>query len=220
MNIKDKVFVKNWVNIYTNFTKWDYAVNNRVFVFPWTTKLPSFIKQSNDIVVTTPKLTQKGIPFKNGDTVEVSRTQSHKEYEYTILEIINHPNNGKLICLISSNHTDKDWNKVYAQVSTENLTSITDNLGKWKIGDDFKNNFPKELFDVYYDTQQNVLFGSTMSKGIVTYYIVPKEYTVDNIAIYYGSSILYNHEECNLKDKKTTNWEILKAMCTNQKFCV
>lgn len=239
MKLNDKVYVSNWMQIYSTFSRWNDEKQIRETVFPWKTELPQYIKQSNDTVVYTPKLTQKGLPFKDGSKIEVSREQTHKSYEYTIREIIQHPENSETtICLISSNHVDNDWGKVWVQIDIKALTTLTieeqeslkhlqkekhlqalakNNLGKWKLGDNLKD-FPKELLQIFYDEDQRVLFGSSMSKGIVTYNIIPKEYTVDNIALYLSSSISYNGKGCNLSDKSVITWEKLSKMCSNQKF--
>lgn len=239
MKLNDKVYVSNWMQIYSTFRKWNNEKQISETVFPWKTELPQYIKQSNDTVVYVPKLTQKGLPFKDGSKIEVSREQTHKSYEYTIREMLQHPNDSEItICLISSNHADSDWNKVWVQADIKALTTLTieeqeslkhlqkekhlqalakNNLGKWKFGDNLKD-FPKELLQIFYDEDQRVLFGSSMTRGIVTYNIIPKEYTINNVALYLSSSILYNGEGCDLSDKSTITWEKLSKMCTNQKF--
>lgn len=239
MKLNDKVYVSDWMQIYSTFRKWNNEKQIRETIFPWKTELPEYIKQSNDTVVYAPKLTQKGLPFKDGSKIEVSREQTHKSYEYTIREILQHPNNPEVtICLISSNHEDIDCIKVWTQIDIKALTTLTieeqeslkhlqkekhlqalakNNLGKWKLSDNLKD-FPKELLQIFYDENQNVLFGSSMSRGIVTYNIIPKEYTIDNVAIYSSSCVSYNGEGCDLSDKSTITWEKLSKMCTNQKF--
>jgi hypothetical protein len=235
----DKVYVSNWMQIYSNFKKWNYITNTRENIFAWKTKLPKYINESNDTVVYTPKLTQKGLSFKNGDTIEVSREQTHKSYEYTILETITHPENTDVtIALISSNHTEKDWCKVWAQINIKALTSLTieeqeslkhlqekkhlqalakNNLNKWCLKDNLKK-FPEELVLTLYDENQNVQFGSIMSKGIVTYNIIPKEYTINKIPLYLSSKCFYNGEGCKLLNKPTTTWSALSKLCIEQKF--
>lgn len=239
MKVNDKVYVSDWGQIYSTFIKGYNKKQIRETVFPWKTELPRHIRQSNDTIVYAPKLTQKGLPFKDGSKIEVSREQTHKSYEYTIREMLQHPNDSEItICLISSNHADSDWDKVWAQADIKALTTLTveeqeslkhlqkekhlqalakNNLGKWKLGDNLKN-FPKELLQIFYDENQRVLFGSSISRGIVTYNIIPKEYTVDNVALYFSSSVLYNEEGCDLSDKPTITWEKLSKMCSNQEF--
>lgn len=239
MKLNSKVYVSNWMQIYSTFRKWNIEKQIMETVFPWKTKLPEYINQSNDTVVYVPKLTQKGLPFKDGSKIEVSREQTHKSYEYTIREMLQHPNDSETtICLISSNHADDDWNKVWAQIDIKALTTLTieeqeslkhlqkekylqalakNNLGKWKLGDNLKD-FPKELLQIFYDEDQKVLFGSFMTGGVVTYNIIPREYTVDNVALYFSSSVLYNGEGCDLSNKSTITWEKLSKMCSNQKF--
>jgi len=238
MKIGDKVFVTNWMKIYSTFRKWNNNINERVSVFPWKIKLPDYILQSNDTVVRTARLTLQGKPFKNGETVEISRVESHKDYEYTIIHhLVNVENRSEVVYLLSSNHVKTHWNKVYVQISREGITHMTpqeqkqvahlqntarlqalakDNIGKWEITSNFKDNFPKELITVYYDSNQNVQFGAGMTKGIVTYEVIPKEYTVDNISIHVCTGVYYNGEGCDLTDKKIINWVELREMCSRK----
>ena len=235
----DKVYVSNWKKIYSTFRKWDNVTNSRKNLFPWETDLPEYINEQHDTVVYTPKLTQKGLPFKNGSRVEVSREETHKSFEYTIRERITHPSNPDVtIALISSNHNDQDWLKVWAQVDIRTLTSLTVeeqeslkhlqekrhlqalakiNFNKWSLEDDLKE-FPEELLWTLYDENQNVQFGSSMTKGIVTYNIIPKEYTINGIPLYSGSTVSYNGEGCELLDKPTISWSKVSQLCTEQKF--
>lgn len=236
---EDKVYVSDWMQRYSDFSRWNNLTKSRENVFPWKTKLPKYIKESNDTVVRTPKLTQKGLPFKNGDMIEVSREETHKSYEYTIREIITHPTNPDVtVALISSNHTEQEWLKVWAQINIKALTSLTieeqeslkhlqkkkhlqalakNNLNKWSLKDNLKE-FPKELLLTLYDENQNVQFGSNITKGIVTYNIIPKDYTINGIPLYLSSSISYNGEGCELLDKPTTSWVKLSKLCKEQKF--
>jgi hypothetical protein len=239
LQIEDKVYVSNWMQRYSYFRKWNYETNASENIFPWKTELPKYINESNDTVVRTPKVTQKGLPFKNGETIEVSREQTHKSYEYTIRETITHHiNTDVTVALISSNHTEQEWSKVWAQINIKALTSLTleeqeslkhlqekkhlqalakNNLNKWRLEDNLKE-FPKELLLTLYDENQNVQFGSGMTKGIVTYNIIPKEYTINRIPLYLSSSVVYNGDGCELLDKLTTSWIKLRGLCTEQKF--
>lgn len=87
------------------------------------------------------------------------------------------------------------------QYKNEQFNSlIENNLGKWdreivnstlKVGDNDLQ-IPKEIRSVFYDSNDNVLFGSHMVKGLVTYEYLDAKFSIDNKPIYLGCSILYD----------------------------
>ena len=57
-----------------------------------------------------------------------------------------------------------------------------------------RKNVPKEITSVFYDENDNVLFGNTMIKGLVSYYYLDSKYSTDDKPIYLYCSIEYNGE--------------------------
>lgn len=72
------------------------------------------------------------------------------------------------------------------------------NLGKWNRDDIDKNKVPKEIISVFYDSNDDVLFGSTITKGIVSYHYIESKFSIDNHPIFLYSSITYGkgNKEC------------------------
>jgi len=65
---------------------------------------------------------------------------------------------------------------------------------------------PKEFISVFYDSDDNVLFGSTVTKGLVSYHYVRGEHSVDGKPIFLHSSIEYDGKG----NKDCPNPELIK----------
>lgn len=147
----DKVFVIDWGKHYSSFTKW--VDNQKQKIFPWKTELPDYSGIDHHWEYKyKPKLTLKGVPFKNGERELVSKKPVYKDYKYEVLEVYQNPNYGELtfdavkfygaghekakasnndyddtkfIYLLASTHTDNDWQKCHAQIGEEGLSLLT-----------------------------------------------------------------------------------------------
>ena len=220
--VESKVYVKDWGKSYSDFHTW--ASGNKKSIFDWKSEIPycSDTPHFHERVY-TPKLTAKGLPYKNGDTILLNDPRAFENYEYTILEKLQR--DSRIICLISSK------NGCFVQVNEEGLSSLTpkeqqlvahlenekrlqamanENLGKWSIKDNLKK-FPKELIKYLYDRNQNVQFGAGMSKGVVKYPYIHKDYTINSNDLCMGSECLYDGVGCDLTDKDTIVWSEMQA---------
>ena len=118
--------------------------------------------------------------------------------------------------LLGSLHTDKDWMKCYIVVEEEAISELTpeqyldmkfnalieSNFGKWNRNNIDKNKIPKEIISKFYDSDDNVLFGSQFVKGLVSYSYLEGKYSVDGKPIYLYNSILYDGKgNSEIKDK-------------------
>lgn len=230
--IGDKVFVSDWGKLFTNIYRW--VKGKRELVFSWNTIIPDYT--STDFhwkFIREPKLTLKGKPFKDGSTVVKESIPLYKDYEYTVLEKTER-GDGKVIYLLSSNHTEIESLKCYVQILEGGITQLTpqeqkqvkeekigvqklalrkNHLGRWRKEDDVRE-FPEELLEVLYDEDQRVCFGSDFpnTKGIVKYFYIPKEYCFEEKPIYSHSLVIYNGVGCNLTDKNTITWRDLQKM--------
>ena len=192
----DIVYVTDWGKRYSDMTKWDYDTNQRENIFPMKTKLP--------------------------DYCDIMFHSKHKNYRWEIIEIFKHPNTEKEIMLLASIHTDIDILRCYTiigeggvstltpkQVTDNNFNALIEaNLGKWdrnNLGD--RDKIPKEIKSVFYDEDDNVLFGSTMTKGLVSYHYLDGKYSTDGKPIYLGSSVLYD----GYGNKKCPNKNLIKS---------
>jgi len=138
MKVNDKVYVKNWGNVYSNFYKW--VDGERISIFDWKTKIPNY----SDVTFFherkwTPKLTLKGEPYKNGDTVLVSDIPAYKNYEYTLIECHTHPKGGEISTDFRTKGNPsakvyyypkyvwlaKSDNGCYIQITEEGLSTLT-----------------------------------------------------------------------------------------------
>lgn len=224
MKIGDKVYVSNWLQRYLSVYTW--VDGKEQLVFPWTKEIPKYSDYQFFIkVITEPNLTLKGTVNKKEPTKVIDRIPIYKNFEYTIEEIVSHPTSGNNVCLLSSKEgcwvqmsekglstlTPEDQEKIKHLETEKRLQALAkDNLGKWTVETAKHDTVPEELIKTLYDTNQNVLFGSTMTKGIVTYTYLPKDYTVNGNDLYLGGSVNYNGEGCDLTGKETTTWEKLK----------
>lgn len=230
MKINDKVFVSNWGKLYSDVFKW--IEGQRVPIWPWKTEIPIYSSPMHfHERKYKPKLTVQGKPYKDGSKELISDIPAYKDYEYTVLEKTTR-NDGKVICLLSSEKG------CYVQIEEEGLTSMTpeeqikvahlensrrlqalakDNLGKWSIKSDRKL-FPKELLKYLYDRNQTTQFGRGMTKAIIKYPYIAKEYTVNGNDLCLGWEQLYNGKGCDLSGKETIVWSELPKRFPENSF--
>lgn len=127
-----------------------------------------------------------------------------------------------LLLLISTNSSK--WQECYVIIEESGVSKLTpeqyeneqfnalieSNLGKWDRNvvngslatRDSTSKTPKEIRSVFYDSDDNVLFGSSMVKGLVTYEYLDAKFSTDNKPIYLGCSVLYDGKgNANVKDK-------------------
>ncbi len=231
MKVGDKVYVKDWGKRYSNIYKW--VNNEKVSIWKWKTKIPDHSDPTFfNLYHHRPKLTAKGVPYKDGSTILVATIPAYKNYEYTILEAKQVPMEDKIIFLLASN------NGCYIQVGDKGLSTMTieeqekvkhleteerlqalaiDNLGKWSIDSDTKK-FPKELLKYLYDTDQRTQFGSGMTKAIIKYPYIANEYTINGNAICLGWEQTYNGKGCDLTEKETISWDEMKIKFPENDF--
>ena len=69
---------------------------------------------------------------------------------------------------------------------------VEDNLNKWDRKTINKKDVPKEIISVFYDADDNVLFGSRYIKGLVSYSYLEGKFSTDGKSIYLYSSIKYD----------------------------
>ncbi len=220
MKVGEKVYVKDWGKIYTGSFS----------IFNWKTKIPDYSTITFHIkTITKPKLTKKGVPYKNGDREFVKRVYEYKSYRYTILEIVQKEDTQ--VCLIASNEgcyvqigidglikmNPEDFDKVkHLESELELQTLAFENLGKWTYENATK--FPKQLVKYLYDRNQNTLFGSNTTTAIIRYPYIHKDYTVLGNNICLGWEQDFNGKGCDLSDKETITWEELPEMFPENRF--
>lgn len=124
------------------------------------------------------------------------------------------------LLLLASTHTDKDWMKCYIVIGESGVSELTpqqykdkqfnasveSNLGKWNRKTLLKKDIPKEIISRFYDENDNVLFGSSTIKGLVSYEYLDRKFSIDHKNIFIGTSILYDGEGNN----KCPNPELIK----------
>lgn len=110
------------------------------------------------------------------------------------------------LLLLASTHTDKDWWKCYIIIEESGVSELTPkqftdeqfnalieaNLKKWDRNTIIKKDVPKEIISVFYDSNDNVLFGSSMVKGLVSYNYIDSKFSSDGKPIYLDCSISYD----------------------------
>lgn len=135
------------------------------------------------------------------------------------------------LLLLASTHTDKEWMKCYIIIDEKGVSELTPeqyenekfnafinaNLGKWDRNDMNRKNVPKEIISVFYDLNDNVLFGSDMTKGLVTYSYLESKFSIDNKPIYLHCSISYDGKgNANCPDKTLIrSFEYIKDFLEN-----
>ena len=80
------------------------------------------------------------------------------------------------------------------------------NLNKWDRKSLNKADVPKEILSVFYDSKDDVLFGTATIKGLITYQYLDGKFSTDGKPIFMFSSILYNGEGL----KKCPNPELIR----------
>jgi len=236
MEIGDKVYVNNWMAIYSEFYR--FVNGEKELIFKWKTELPQYYS-TNFFVKKKykPKLTLKGEPYKNGEKILIYNELVYSNFEYNIVESIKHPNDNNIIYLLESTTRGMFGHGCFVQIGEKGLTTMTvkeqkkvahlesekrlqalakDNLGKWKITDDFKQ-FPKELIKILYDREQRTQFGSGMTRAIIKHKYIAKDYTVNGNDLYMGWKQNYNGKGCDLTGKDTIQWsEMAKRFPENE----
>ena len=229
--VGDKVFVSNWNKEYSDVYRWTNGI--KTIIWKWKTKIPDYsstmfhwkyIYESN--------LTLKGSLNKRKPRKLVSKTPEFKNFEYTIEEITSNKE-GKLIYLLSSEEgcwiqigegglstlTIKEQEKVKHLQQEKRLQILAvQNLNKWTLETANKKDFPEELLKYLYDTNQNTQFGAGMTKAIIRYPYVSKEYTVNGNDICLGWEQHFNGKGCDLTNLETVSWNQMKERFTEQNF--
>jgi hypothetical protein len=117
------------------------------------------------------------------------------------------------LLLLASTHKEQPWMKCYIIISELGVSTLTPeqyandkfnafiegNLGKWDRNNIKKDSIPKEIISTFYDENDNVLFGSQMAKGLVSYSYLEGKYSVDGKHIYIGNCVVYGgggNSEC------------------------
>lgn len=210
MNVGDKVYVVNWGKHYSQITRRNSETKEIENIFPIQTKLPPYCGISHHWkYVYEPNLTLKGTVNKREPKKLVEKIPVYKDYKWEVLEIFKHPETGKSgyteenLLLLASTHTDKNHMKCYIIIEEGGVSLLTPeqykdanfkafiqaNLKKYD-----KTNFkdaPDEIISVYYDKDDNVLFGSCMVKGLVSYRYLESRFTKDEKPLYIGWEITY-----------------------------
>lgn len=231
MQVKDKVFVSDWGKQYSDIYRW--IGNTKCLIWEWKTLIPNY--SSTDLhwkYIYEPNLTLKGTINKREPKKLVSKTPEFKNFEYTVEEITSNKE-GKVIYLLSSKEgcwvqigeggistlSLEEQEKVKHLESEKRLQALAvQNLNKWTLETATKKDFPIELLKYLYDTNQSTLFGSSMTKAIIRYPYISKEYTINGNDICLGWEQDFNGEGCDLSDKETISWNEMKQRFPQQKF--
>ena len=83
---------------------------------------------------------------------------------------------------------------------------IEANLGKWNRETLIKKDIPEEIVSRFYDKDDNVLFGSSFVKGLVSYEYLDGKFSTDGKHIFICSSVLYDGKG----NEKCPNPELIK----------
>jgi len=124
------------------------------------------------------------------------------------------------LLLLASTHTDKDWMKCYIIIEESGVSELTpeqyannkfnafieSNLKKWDRNNIDKKNIPKELISVFYDKRDDVLFGSSVIKGLVSFRYLDRKFSIDDKHIYIGTCVSYD----GYGNSKCPNPELIK----------
>lgn len=210
MKVKDEVYVIDWGKHYSQITRW--VNGKRENIFPIKTEIPQY--SGIDFHwehIYEPNLTLKGTVNKREPKKLVSRIPVYKNYKWEIVEIFQHPTNNDKTLLLLVSHTSKG--NCYIVIDSEGVSKLTpqqyadaqfnalveSNLGKWDRNTLVKSNIPKEIISRFYDKNDNVLFGSSVTKGLVSYEYLEGKFSTDGKPIFICSSILYDgygNERC------------------------
>lgn len=235
MNIGDKVFVINWMKRYTSFTKWDCDLQQRVPVFPWNFPVSSLhYPECSERYERLPNYTKKGTINKKEPTIRGRAI--FKEFEYEVVDKIIHPSNGRTILLLSSTNESINALKTWVQIEEDGVSFLKpDDFEKKRVSDllssylgklsqdDLTKNFieslPPEIFSYLYDKNDNVLFGSSTVKGLVSYKYIDKKYSKEPYHLWCGWEIKYDGKgNKKLKGKDLVEWDELKKLFPHMKF--
>ena len=178
IDISSKVFVTNWGKEYSH---------NETTKGWFSTEIPQYSDKQFFWKIEYEELTKAGKPFKRKwDRPVKSRTPQWNNFKYEVVEIVSHPESQELICLLSSE--EGCWVIIgidgvsyltpeqYADAKFEALKEY--HKGKWTVDMRSKaqKEFPESLIGIVYDKNDNVLFGSSYTKGKVQYNYIPSEY--------------------------------------------
>ncbi len=117
------------------------------------------------------------------------------------------------ILLLASTHTKVSWKRCYVIIEESGVSKLTPeqykskkaenkrkkaekfielNLGKWDRNTLVKDDIPNEIISRFYDKNDNVLFGSSMVKGLVSYEYIDGKFSTDGKHIFIRSSVFYD----------------------------
>ena len=153
-------------------------------------------------------ITKKGTINKRNPRIYIGKKiYKYKSFEYEIIAE-SKLSNGKEVVLVASTHTDVFRLKCFVVTTKDNLYNGEKQLIQKLQYDrkdilELKNNeLPKEVLGVLYDFDDNVLVGSSMIKGLVSYNFIKPEYSKDKKPIYLSCTVNYDGVGNNqLKDK-------------------
>jgi len=208
MKVGDYVYVIDWGKHYSKLTRW--VDGKRENIFPVKVEIPQY--SGIDFhweCIYEPNLTLKGTVNKREPTKLVSRKPIYKNYKWKIVEQFVHPTytDRNLLLLVAFNSKKGDCYTVIEEAGVSELTPeqyadnqfnavITANLGKWDrkklLTMNDKKAIPAEILSVFYDKNDNVLFGSNYTKGLVTYNYLEGKFSTDGKPIYISCSVSYD----------------------------
>jgi len=205
--MKTLVYVIDWGKHYSTLTVWNCLLGRRENLFNIKTKIPDYsgINHHWEFVY-EPNFTLKGTINKREPKKLVDKIPKYKNYKWEIVERVKHPENGDTLLLLASTHTDKDWMKCYVLIGEKGVSTLTPeqyanekfnatlegNYGKWNRNSLDRDDVPEEIKSVFYDINDNVQFGSGMTKGLVSYIYLDGKFSIDKKPIYLGCSISYD----------------------------
>lgn len=238
--VGDKVYVISWGKQCSSFHKWVDNVKQKVF--NWKTEIPDYSSTEHHWeYVHKPKLTLKGVPFKNGEKELVSKTPKFENYKYEIVETLA-DEDGETIYLLASTHTDKDWMKCYVQMvgsdgfslltpqqyADEKFNALLEHYRINKLSPELVQNnqrnianvFPEKLVESVYDKNDRVLFGSNTTLGKVHYDYIPADYMTTGNPYIISVGIKYDGKgNSDLPEgSKIVTWAELKTMFPDNQF--
>jgi hypothetical protein len=191
LDINDDVFVVDWGKQYTG----------NIIKELFSTFIPQYSGTDFFWKIEYQELTQAGTPFKRRSQRPVkSRTKQWENFKYKIIEIVSYEDD--FICLIVSKEG------CHVTIGIEGLSYLTpqqyadekfnalkeSHRRKWDINmsrEELKQ-FPEKLLETVYDKNDNVLFGSGMTKGKVQYQYIPGDYTKTGNPFIICVSVLYD----------------------------
>ena len=237
MKIGDKVYVIDWGRQYTVTKQWEK--NHYKSIFPWKVEIPNRSgPEFHRKFIREPRLTAKGVSYKNGDTILKEVIDTYKNYKYTVVDIIEHP---VLVSLVLQNervHTIlliKSENNCYVQIDVEGVSFLTPeqyadkefdaliayHKGKYSANRmDETDKFPEELLKQVYDKDDRVLLGSSVIKGKVVYSYIPEVFMEDGIPLIINTQVSYDGKgNSDLpEDAELMHFRDLKHKFTNNNF--